>query len=119
MSTRTAASALDQLRDCADTVATYGPEYRAIAHNLLRIAEQQQTAQDTSDHFAFIGGVSDGQHLLGLIALTVQHLADTIPGLPEARLDALHQLVDCCSYLLREAAGTADLDCPHPTDKEH
>ncbi|MGW7636113.1 hypothetical protein [Streptomyces decoyicus] len=108
-----------ELRDCADTVATYGPEYRDIANSLLRIAEQQRTAQDTSDHFAFIGGNSEGQHLLGLIVLTVQHLSGTVSGLPEARLEAIRELVDCCSYLLCEAAGAADMHCPHPSDKEH
>ncbi|MFE7780381.1 hypothetical protein [Streptomyces nigrescens] len=106
-----------------------------IAEALVELATDPHTPDQTSFLFAVFGGFGVGgdADLQELISLTLQRIGDphTNPGLrslPQARQDEIRALVaQYAAYdrdfaprqLLAEAAGAADIDCPHPSDKEH
>ncbi|MFI7096724.1 hypothetical protein [Streptomyces lydicus] len=131
MATHTAAPVTDDMRDHAALLTSYGPAVAKVVTGLMEIAEGEWTAQQTSDLLAVFGGLNDGHDdLLALIAAVVQRLGNpaTNPGLRELtprRAQHIRSLTrQYAAYdtdfaprgLLCEAAGTADLDCPHPTD---
>lgn len=133
MTTHTAPPATDELRDHADLLTGYGPAVAKVVSGLMDIAEGQWSASQTSDLLAVFGGLNGSQDLLALIAAVVQRLGDpaTNPGLRQltprraqqirslTRQYAAHDADFAPRSLLAEAAGAADLDSPHPTDKEH
>lgn len=134
MSTFAAAPVSVEMRDHAEQLAGYGPSVAKVVDGLMEIAEGEWTAGQTSDLLAVFGGLNDGtDDLLALIALVVKRLGDpaTSPGLRQLtprRAHAIRSLTrQYAAYdrdfaprgLLCEAAGAADLDCPHPTDKEN
>lgn len=132
MATFTAAPVSVEMRDHAALLVSYGPAVAKVVEGLMEIAEGEWTASQTSDLLAVFGGVNDGtDDLLALIAAVVQRLGDpaTNPGLRQLtprRAHAIRSLTrQYAAYdrdfaprgLLAEAAGAADNDCPHPSDR--
>lgn len=132
MATFTPAPVSVEMRDLADNLSDYGPAVAKVVSGLMEIAEGEWTASQTSDLLAVFGGLDDGTDLLALIAAVVKRLGDpaTNPGLRQLtprRAQQVRSLTrQYAAYdadfaprgLLCEAAGAADLDCPHPSDKD-
>jgi hypothetical protein len=119
-----------ELAETAADLTGYGPAAAKVIEGLLEMATAPKTAKQSSDLLILLGGSPDGLDLLGLVAAVAQHLGDpaTNPGLRELtprRAQQIRSLTrQYAAYdadfaprdLLAEAAGAADLDCPHPTD---
>ncbi|MFF3547070.1 hypothetical protein ACFYXD_35195 [Streptomyces platensis] len=132
MATFTAAPVSDEMRDQAAALSSTLAPIAKIVEGYMELATGTWTADQTSFIFAVLGGFGVGgdpdvEHLK---ALVVQHIGDpaTNPGLRELtprRAHAIRSLTrQYAAYdadfaprgLLAEAAGAADIDCPHPSD---
>ncbi|MFJ8677245.1 hypothetical protein [Streptomyces sp. NPDC093589] len=130
MSPHTAAPVSTELADTADNLTGFGRHVQQIVDGLMGIATGTWTADETSTLLAVLGGGVGEDDIDSLKALVIQRLGDpaTNPGLREltprrareiralTRQYAAYDRDFAPRDLLSEAAGAADIDCPHPTD---
>jgi hypothetical protein len=132
MATFTPAPVSDEVRQDADQLSSTLPAIAKIVEGYMELATGTWTAEQTSLIFAVLGGFGVGgdPDLRALEAAVVQRLGDPAqnPGLREltprraqhiralTRQHAAYDRDFAPRSLLCEAAGAADLDCPHPTD---
>ncbi|WP_331756598.1 hypothetical protein [Streptomyces decoyicus] len=132
---RASIESLAEIAETARQLAGASAPVVRIVDAIVEIALGEHTADETSFLFAVFGGFGVGGEadIPHLIALMLQRLGDpaTNPGLRQLtprRAQQIRALTrQYAAYdrdfapreLLSEAAGAADLDCPHPTDKEH
>lgn len=129
---RASIESLAEITETARQLAGASAPVARIVDALLEIAFDEHTADETSFLFAVFGGFGVGgdADIKRLIALTLKRLGDpaTNAGLREItprRAQAIRDLTrQYAAYdrdfaprdLLSEAAGAADMHCPHPTD---
>ncbi|MEU8683005.1 hypothetical protein [Streptomyces sp. NPDC048611] len=132
MTTYTPAPVSDEIREQAAVLAGTLPAIAKIVEGYMELATGDWTPDQTSLIFAALGGFGIGgdPDLKQLDAAIVQRLGDpaTNPALRQltprraqhirsvTRQHAAYDANFAPRSLLAEAAGAADIDCPHPTD---